>query len=602
MCGIFARVAAEPVADTLIEGLKRLEYRGYDSAGIATMEQSGIERICAVGKVGALEAAVRSGPPKGRTGIGHTRWATHGAPSERNAHPHVAPGVAVVHNGIIENHRELRQGLTDLGAHFRSETDSEVIPWMLAHHMSAGASPAEALRKTGQDMKGAFAVAALSETKPDAIFALRRGSPLAVGFGEKGAALASDPNALAGFAREAMMLEDGDSAELGRDGIDIRNAQGEKVQRQIVTIDESALNLSSDGYAHHMLKEVHEQPQVMHRILSTYGSTGSILGCLSFDFRRVSRITLIACGTSYLAATLARRWFQEFAGIPAEVAIASEFRYEPLAPALPGEIAIVISQSGETADTVGAMHRLKERGVPVLALVNQIGSTIAREADCHIPLLAGPEIGVASTKAFIAQLTVLARIVLAAASRRGVAGTSLLHSALVRAPDAVKAVLHNEPAVMDVAQRVLQARSAIFVGRGHLYPVAMEGALKMKETSYIHAEGFAAGELKHGPIALVDSSTPIFALASSGPLFEKCASNIREIAARGGRIVLVGDRAALLALSDVATHALTVPHCPDFVQPIVSTIPLQLLAYHVAVQRGLDVDRPRNLAKSVTVE
>lgn len=602
MCGIFARVAAEPVADTLIEGLKRLEYRGYDSAGIATLEQGGISRICTVGKVEALEAAVRSGPPKGSIGIGHTRWATHGAPSERNAHPHIAPGVAVVHNGIIENHRELRQGLSDLGATFRSETDSEVIPWMISHHMASGAKTMDALRKAGEDMKGAFAVAALTESEPDTLHALRRGSPLAVGFGDKGAALASDPNALAGFAREAFMLEDGDSAELSRSGVDIRNAQGEKVHRQIVTIDESALTTGSDGYAHHMLKEIHEQPQVIQRILSTYGSTGSILGRLTFDFRRVTRITLIACGTSYLAASLARRWFQEIAGIAAEVAIASEFRYEPLAPVQPGEIAIVISQSGETADTVGAMHRLKERGVPVLGLVNQAGSTIAREADCHIPLLAGPEIGVASTKAFVAQLTVLARIVLAAAQRRGHSGVSILHSALVRVPDSVSAVLHNEPAVMDVAQRVLQARSALFVGRGHLYPVALEGALKMKETSYIHAEGFAAGELKHGPIALVDSTTPIFALASSGPLFEKCASNIREIAARGGRIVLVGDRAALLALSDVATHALTVPHCPDFVQPIISTIPLQLLAYHVAVQRGLDVDRPRNLAKSVTVE
>ncbi|OYU47109.1 MAG: glutamine--fructose-6-phosphate transaminase (isomerizing) [Rhizobiales bacterium PAR1] len=602
MCGIFARVAAEPVADTLIEGLKRLEYRGYDSAGIATLEQGGIARICTVGKVEALEAAVRSGPPKGSIGIGHTRWATHGAPSERNAHPHIAPGVAVVHNGIIENHRELRQGLSDLGATFRSETDSEVIPWMISHHMASGAKTMDALRKAGEDMKGAFAVAALTESEPDTLHALRRGSPLAVGFGDKGAALASDPNALAGFAREAFMLEDGDSAELSRSGVDIRNAQGEKVHRQIVTIDDTALTTGSDGYAHHMLKEIHEQPQVIQRILSTYGSTGSILGRLTFDFRRVTRITLIACGTSYLAASLARRWFQEIAGIAAEVAIASEFRYEPLAPVQPGEIAIVISQSGETADTVGAMHRLKERGIPVLGLVNQAGSTIAREADCHIPLLAGPEIGVASTKAFVAQLTVLARIVLAAAQRRGHSGVSILHSALVRVPDSVSAVLHNEPAVMDVAQRVLQARSALFVGRGHLYPVALEGALKMKETSYIHAEGFAAGELKHGPIALVDSTTPIFALASSGPLFEKCASNIREIAARGGRIVLVGDRAALLALSDVATHALTVPHCPDFVQPIISTIPLQLLAYHVAVQRGLDVDRPRNLAKSVTVE
>lgn len=602
MCGIFARVASEPVADTLIEGLKRLEYRGYDSAGIATMETAGLSRICAVGKVGALEAAVRVEPPKGNIGIGHTRWATHGAPSERNAHPHMAPGVAVVHNGIIENHRELRHDLAEHGATFRSETDTEVIPWLMAQHMAAGATAAEALRSAGDRMKGAFAVAALAERDPDTLHVLRRGSPLAIAHGEKGAVLASDPNALAGFAREAVMLEDGDSATLSRGGIEIRNEAGQKVQRQQIVIDEVAPLSADDGFQHHMLREIHEQPQVLQRILTTYDSVGSILGRLSFDFRRVNRVTLIACGTSYLAASLAKRWFQEIAGIPAEIAIASEYRYEPLAPAMPGEIAIVISQSGETADTVGAMQRLKERRVPVLGLVNQVGSTIAREADCHIPLLAGQEIGVASTKAFVAQLAVLARLVLAAASRRGVTGVSNLQNALSRVGDLVAAVLHNEPAVMDVAQRVVQARSAIFVGRGSLYPVALEGALKMKETSYIHAEGFAAGELKHGPIALVDQNTPIFALASSGPLFDKCASNIREIAARGGRIVLVGDRAALLALSDVATHALTVPHCPDFIQPIISTVPLQLLAYYVAVLRGLDVDRPRNLAKSVTVE
>ncbi len=451
-------------------------------------------------------------------------------------------------------------------------------------------------------MQGSFAIAAISEREPDVLRALRRGSPLAVAHGEAGGLLASDPNALAGFAREALMLEDGDSAEISRDGIQILDSRGQKALRQSVKVDEYGLAFQPGPYVHHMLREIHEQPDVVSRILEHYPTAGSILGALSFDFRRVSRVTLVACGTSYYAACLARRWFQEIAGIHAEVAIASEYRYEPLASWQPGEIAIVISQSGETADTVGAMQRLKGRGIPVLALVNQPASTIGREANCILPLLAGPEIGVASTKAFTAQLTVLAQLVLAAAQRRGQAGLGLLVSSLHKLVDSIKALLHNEPAVMDVAQRIQNAHSAVFVGRGPLFPVAMEGALKLKEISYIHAEGFAAGELKHGPIALIDSQTPVIALASSGPLYEKTASNIREIAARGGRIVLVGDRTALLGLADVSMQALTVPHCGEFVQPILSTIPLQLLAYHVAVLRGLDVDRPRNLAKSVTVE
>lgn len=602
MCGIFARVATEPVAETLIEGLKRLEYRGYDSAGIATLEDGGISRVCAVGKVERLEAAVRNTAPHGHIGIAHTRWATHGAPSERNAHPHMAPGVAVVHNGIVENHRELRTSLSERGAQFKSETDSEVIPWLISSRMQEGLAPMEAIRQAGDDMHGSFAIAAISEKEPDLLRALRRGSPLAVAHGEAGGLLASDPNALAGLAREAIMLEDGDSAEISREGIQILDARGQKAMRQSVRVDEHAAAFQPGPYVHHMLREIHEQPEVVSRILEAYPSAGSILGALSFDFRRVNRVTLVACGTSYYAACLARRWFQEIAGIHAEVAIASEYRYEPLASWQPGEVAIVISQSGETADTVGAMQRLKSRSIPVLALVNQPASTIGREADCMLPLLAGPEIGVASTKAFTAQLTVLAQVVLAAAQRRGQPGIGLLGASLHKVVDSIKALLHNEPAVMDVAERIQQAQSAVFVGRGSLFPVAMEGALKLKEISYIHAEGFAAGELKHGPIALIDSQTPVIALASSGPLYEKTASNIREIAARGGRIVLVGDRTALLGLSDVSMQALTVPHCGEFVQPILSTIPLQLLAYHVAVLRGLDVDRPRNLAKSVTVE
>ncbi|MCZ8183952.1 MAG: glutamine--fructose-6-phosphate transaminase (isomerizing) [Beijerinckiaceae bacterium] len=602
MCGIFARIANEPVAPALIEGLRRLEYRGYDSAGIATIEEGGIERRCAVGKVDALEAVVRSGPPAGTVGIAHTRWATHGSPSERNAHPHVAPGLAIAHNGIIENHRELRHALSDRGARFRSETDSEVIPWLMHQHMAAGASAKDAMHRVGEELHGAFAIAAISEREPDILRAYRRGSPLAVGFGKDGGVLASDPHALAGYAREAMILEDGDSAEITREGIALFNRAGERVQRQTLAVDPSIFAREDNPYAHHMLREIHEQPEVIARILSQYRVPADVLSMVPVDFRRVSRITLVACGTSYYAAALARRWFQEFARVPAEVAIASEFRYETFAPPLPGELAIVISQSGETADTIGAMEVMRTRGIPVIALVNQTGSTIAREADGTIPLLAGPEIGVASTKAFSAQLTVLALLALAAGQRRNQQGIAQFHARLQKLGDMVTAALHNEPAVIAVAERIHSAHSMIYVGRGPLFPVAMEGALKLKEISYIHAEGFAAGELKHGPIALVDPQTPIIALVASGPLFEKSASNIREIAARSGRIVLVGDRASLLSLSDVSTHSLTVPQGCDLLQPIVSTVPLQLLAYHVARLRGLDVDRPRNLAKSVTVE
>lgn len=602
MCGIFARIADEPVAPALIEGLRRLEYRGYDSAGIATIEPGGIQRRCAVGKVDALAAVVKSGPPSGTVGIAHTRWATHGSPSERNAHPHVAPGLAVAHNGIIENHREMRHALSDRGARFRSETDSEVIPWLMHQHMAAGATAHEAMTRLGDELNGAFAIAALAEAEPDVLRAYRKGSPLAVGFGERGGVLASDPQALAGYAREAMILEDGDSAEIRRDGVTIINRAGHAVQRQVLPVDQTLFSQADNAYAHHMLREIHEQPAVVERILGRYRVPADLLAMVPVDFRRVSRVTLVACGTSYYAATLARRWFQEFARVPAEVAIASEYRYESFAPPVPGEVAIVISQSGETADTIGAMEVMRARHVPVIALVNQIGSTIAREADGTIPLMAGPEIGVASTKAFSAQLTVLAMLAIAAGQHRNQPGMAQLHARLQKLGDMITASLHNEPAVIAVAESIHKAHSMIYVGRGPLFPIAMEGALKLKEISYIHAEGFAAGELKHGPIALVDPQTPVIALAGSGPLFEKTASNIREIAARNGRIVLVGDRAALLSLSDVAAHSLTVPQGCELLQSIVSTVPLQLLAYHVARLRGLDVDRPRNLAKSVTVE
>lgn len=602
MCGIFAQASDGSVATNLIEGLRRLEYRGYDSAGIATIENGAIQRVCTVGKVEVLRQHARSMSFNGNVGIAHTRWATHGKPSERNAHPHIAPGVAVVHNGIIENHRQLRQGLEERGARFQSETDTEVIPWLMSEAIAQGSNAETAMLAATRTMTGSFALAAMTLAEPDMVRAVRKGSPLAVGVGGRGALLSSDPGALAGFAKEAIMLEDGDSVALRRNEIVIKDAMGKHADRRSIRINDSDTTDDLGQFKHAMIKEIHEQPQVASGILDAYAAPDAILGRLSFDFAQVSRITIVACGTSYLAAAIARRWFHEMTGIPTEIAIASEHRYEPMAVHHVDEIAIVISQSGETADTIGAMLRLQERGVPVLALVNQTYSTIGRDADCHLPLLAGREIGVASTKAFNAQLMVLAHLVRAAAIRRGKPFGKAIQQALVRVPEQIRTVLHNEPAVVETACQVSKAYNALFVGRGSLYPVALEGALKLKETSYIHAEGFAAGELKHGPIALVEAGTPVFAIASSGPLFEKTASNIREIAARSGRIILVGDREAMLQLSDIAQHCMTVPQCAELTQPIISTVPLQLLAYHVASKKGLDVDRPRNLAKSVTVE
>jgi glucosamine--fructose-6-phosphate aminotransferase (isomerizing) len=602
MCGIFGAASDKPVVDALIEGLKRLEYRGYDSAGLATIEEGGLNRVCAVGHVAQLEAKVGGRAPTGTLGIAHTRWATHGEPSDRNAHPHVAAGVAVAHNGIVENYRDLRSSLSASGCTFRSETDTEVIPWLIGREIEAGVQPEDALQRASSCLEGSYAVVAMTERDPSALFAMRKGSPLTVGLGEDGAFLASDPNALAGYARTAVMLEDGDSAVIRRSDIVIRDAGGKTALRRFLPLETSRASLDKGHFAHHMLKEIHEQPKVCANVLRAMDDTADLAALLSVDFARVSRLRIVACGSSFYAGLVAKRWFEQLAQLPCEVSIASEMRYDPLPPAHRGEAAILISQSGETADTLGALDRLKHRRTPCIALVNQTSSTLARNADCHVPLRAGPEIGVASTKAFVAQLLVLARLALLAAERRGFGENRRLAEALNEVPGWIATTLHNEPAVLAVAEQIHEARSALFVARGALFPIALEGALKLKETSYIHAEGFAAGELKHGPIALVDRTTPVIALAGTGDVFAKTASNIREIASRNGRLVILGDRQALLSLSDVATHAITIPHCDEFVQPILATVPLQLLAYHVALLRGVDVDRPRNLAKSVTVE
>jgi glucosamine--fructose-6-phosphate aminotransferase (isomerizing) len=603
MCGIFGAVLQEPVSDALIEGLKRLEYRGYDSAGIATLETNGLSRTCAVGKVARLEACVDDTRHRGRVGIAHTRWATHGQPSDRNAHPHIAADVAVVHNGIVENYRELRSELSAGGCKFRSETDTEVIPWLISRELDLGSEPARAVEMASARLEGSYAVAAMIERAPDMLFALRRGSPLAIGFGPDGAYVASDPLALAGYATQALVLEDGDSAVVRHDTAEIRDATGRRAHRRLIEVATRELGVDKGKYSHFMLKEIHEQPAVAGLILRNYAHSGAIAEALDFDFARVNRIRLVACGSSRYAAMLAKRWFEEYAALPCEVAIASEYRYDPLPPAVRGEMAILISQSGETADTIAALERLRERRIPTLGLVNQEASTLARKADFHLPLLAGPEIGVASTKAFLAQLVVAARLALFAAEVRGTSkNCERLAEALSTLPELIAATLHNEPAAMAVAGQLAGARNALFIGRGPLYPVAMEGALKLKEISYIHAEGFAAGELKHGPIALVEADTPIVALATSGDLFAKTVSNIREVTARGGKLIVLGDRQALLNMSDIPHDALTIPRCDPLLQPIIASVPLQLLAYHVALLRGADVDKPRNLAKSVTVE
>ena len=604
MCGIFAAAGHKPVAGVLLEGLRRLEYRGYDSAGIATIDDYSIECIKVEGNVSTLGVALDSYSPFGNTGIAHTRWATHGAPSVANSHPHVAPGVAVVHNGIIENHAALRKELQKRGCTFVSETDTEVIPWLLSCELANGTAPQEALIKATNMLEGSFATAFVTNRAPGEIFAARKGSPMIAALGHDGGFLSSDLNALAGYAKEGMALEEGDTVRLSAERIEIFDAAGRAANRRLLPIETAAAAYSTADFPHFMKKEIFEQPSVAARILAAYSRPESLRNLLPIDFAKVRKVRLVACGTSYYAACIARRWLQQYARVEASVEIASEFRYEPLPELYPGEVAILISQSGETADTLAAMERLHELKVPVIGIVNTAGSTLDRRADVSIPLLAGPEIGVASTKAFTAQLMVLARIVLHAAAQRGMDKLKLggLHDALASVPDLMQAVLHNEPAVIEAADVMSGATSAIFVGRGDLYPLACEGALKLKETSYIHAEGFAAGELKHGPIALIDEKMPVVALAGTSALLGKLTSNIREISARGGRILAVGDRDALMSMSDVAERMLTIPTAPEFVLPIIAAVPMQLLSYHVACSRGLNVDRPRNLAKSVTVE
>jgi glucosamine--fructose-6-phosphate aminotransferase (isomerizing) len=606
MCGIIGILGRPDVSGLLFDGLKRLEYRGYDSAGIATLVDGRIERRRAKGKLVNLEKLLAVQPLPGRTGIGHTRWATHGRPSEINAHPHATDKVAVVHNGIIENFQELREELAAAGHAFVTETDTETIAHLLTHYLDADKTPEEAVAAAMERLEGAFALAILFAGWPDLIIGARRGSPLAIGYGAGAMYLGSDAIALAPLSNRICYLQEDDWAMLTPEGARIYN-HDRRVSRKVQQTALSGAVIGKGGYRHFMMKEIAEQPAVIGKTLQVFLDPTKRrikLPAMPLDFAKLERLTITACGTAYLAGFVAKYWFEQVARLPVEIDVASEFRYRNTP--LPAEGAtIVISQSGETADTLAALRYAKTQGNEIVAILNVLESSIGREADIVLPILAGPEIGVASTKAFTAQLTVLAALVMAAAKARQVIDLRReveLYNALVGLPGKVAEVLDNDDHLRKVAIELAKARTVLFLGRGSSYPLALEGALKLKEITYIHAEGYAAGEMKHGPIALIDGNVPVVIVAPHDGLFEKTASNLQEVHARGGRIILISDAEGIARSGHSATHALELPEVDPFVAPILYAVPLQLLAYYAAVAKGTDIDQPRNLAKSVTVE
>jgi glucosamine--fructose-6-phosphate aminotransferase (isomerizing) len=608
MCGIVGILGREPVAGALVDALKRLEYRGYDSAGVATLEAGQLARRRAEGKLRNLETRLAREPLTGTSGIGHTRWATHGRPSESNAHPHATDRLAVVHNGIIENYRELREELQKKGAKFGSETDTEVVAHLVTEEMKNGRSPAEAVAAALPRLRGAFALAFLFTGEDDLLIGARKGSPLAIGYGDGQMYLGSDAIALAPFTDTISYLEDGDSAVLSRKHVEVRDADGSKVERPVVKSLASALLVDKGNYRHFMAKEIHEQPEVVSHTLARYLDMAAervrLPVDLPFDFRNLSRVSISACGTAYYAGLVAKYWFERFARLPVEIDVASEFRYRE-APMTPGGLAIFVSQSGETADTLATLRYAKEQQQHVVAVVNVPTSTIARESDAVMPTLAGPEIGVASTKAFTCQLAVLACLAIAAGAARGVlseADEKALVRALIEVPRLMSEALALEPQIERLARDLSKCRDVLYLGRGTSYPLALEGALKLKEISYIHAEGYAAGELKHGPIALIDENMPVIVIGPHDRVFEKTVSNMQEVAARRGKIILITDPDGAHEAHADGLAKLTLPAMPASVTPLVYAIPVQLIAYHTAVVMGTDVDQPRNLAKSVTVE
>ena len=607
MCGIIGALGHADVAVVLLEGLKRLEYRGYDSAGIATLSSGSIQRRRAEGKLVNLGTVLESEPLAGDVGIGHTRWATHGVPSESNAHPHATDRVAVVHNGIIENFRALRQELEASGRRFDTDTDTEVIVHLIHHHLDLGLDPESATATALARLEGAFALAIVFAGEHDLMIGARQGSPLCIGWGDGEMYLGSDALALANLSSRISYLEDGDWAIINRAGAAVRDAAGDVVARSIRATALSGALIGKGNYRHFMAKEIHEQPTVIGETLNAFFNPldRSIhLPDLPFDLADVSRITLIACGTSFYAAMVAKYWFEQIAKLPVDVDIASEFRYRG-APMAEGGLALFISQSGETADTLAALRFCRAHGQHIAGIVNVPESTMDREADVVFHTHAGPEIGVASTKAFTCQLVTLACIVIATARARGAISRDdeqELSSAITEVPARAAEVLNHDEALRALSHELTDAQDVLYIGRGANYPIALEGALKLKEISYIHAEGFAAGELKHGPIALIDETVPVIVIAPSDDLFEKTASNMEEVIARGARVIFLSDGRGVAALGELARASIELPSVHPFVAPILYAIPVQLLAYHTAVLKGTDVDQPRNLAKSVTVE
>jgi glucosamine--fructose-6-phosphate aminotransferase (isomerizing) len=604
MCGIMGIIGAQPVAEQIVDSLRRLEYRGYDSAGIATLEAGHLTRVRAEGKLKNLAAKLAASPLQGTVGIGHTRWATHGRPTETNAHPHATDRVAVVHNGIIENFRELREDLTARGHVFTSETDTEVVPHLVTDEMQKGHAPREAVAAALPKLRGAFALGLIFEGEHNLLIGARQGAPLAVGYGEGEMYLGSDALALAPFTDTITYLEDGDWVVLTPQSADFHDAQGRPVKRARQKTQASAFLVDKGNHRHFMAKEIHEQPEVVGRTLAHYIDMSAGAVRLPFDPAKLSRITLSACGTAFYAALIAKYWFERYARLPVEIDVASEFRYRE-APMVDGGLMIVVSQSGETADTLASLRYAKEQGQHILSVVNVPTSTIARESDVVAPTLAGPEIGVASTKAFTCQLVVLACLAVGIARARGAidaARENALIADLISMPGLMAEAFKREPQIEGLARELAKATDALYLGRGTNYPLALEGALKLKEISYIHAEGYAAGELKHGPMALIDENIPVIVLAPFDSVFEKTVSNMQEVAARGGKIVLIGDKRAEHEAAVPFFAAITMPDmAPDFAA-IAYAVPVQMLAYHTAVVMGKDVDQPRNLAKSVTVE
>ena len=607
MCGIVGIVGKEAVAGRLFEGLKRLEYRGYDSAGICTIDGGQLERRRAEGKLDNLRRELEGHPLAGRIGIAHTRWATHGAPTVDNAHPHVVGPVALVHNGIIENFKPLRDELIADGRTFASETDTEVVAHLVAREIERGSSPQDAVAAILPRLQGAFAIAFLFRDYPDLVIGARMGAPLTVGYGDGENYLGSDAIALAPWTQRIAYLDEGDWAVVERDRVEVFDRDNAPVEREIVQSGASSAPIEKGNYRHYMQKEIYEQPIVVAQTLQSYVRPfeGEIaLPDVGLDLTAVNRVTIVACGTSYYAGMVAKYWFEQFARVPVDIDVASEFRYrEPVLE--PGGLALFISQSGETADTLAALRHAKKEGQRIAVVVNVATSSMAREADLLLPTHAGPEIGVASTKAFTCQLAVLAALAANLARAKGRLSREeekAIVGHLQQAPAALNAALGHDDDIAAMAHLIAPARDVLYLGRGPDYPMALEGALKLKEISYIHAEGYAAGEMKHGPIALIDEHVPVIVIAPSGPLFEKTVSNMQEVRARGGKIVLISDAKGLEEAGEGCIATIEMPAVHPLIAPLVYAVPVQLLAYHVAVAKGTDVDQPRNLAKSVTVE